>query len=205
MRTIWNKQKTYPQDCHLTFCRQHRFCPDTTVLHFLIPQGILKYHGFRIGSKRRIPVLISESNNSLTSQRRWPYANRLLTLDLHTNNMKQTVTYSREFLLNIRRQHRCPPDTTVLYSLKSHGILKYRGCRGGIKRRIPILISNRNNNLLNQPKRQYANRTLTVIPIFHEISAGNKTNSGLFPVPKCLFLNICSVKNQKTRSLHLQH
>ena len=58
------------------------------------------------------------------------------------NNTSKT-TYSRVCLLNIRLRYRCSVNPSVLQSFKLLGILRYRGSRGGCRRRIPVRISNR--------------------------------------------------------------
>ena len=50
--------------------------------------------------------------------------------DLHRNNTV-TTSYSRAYLLNIRRSSVCALDLSIATLLKANGILRYRGCRAG--------------------------------------------------------------------------
>lgn len=50
----------------------------------------------------------------------------------HTNSPSLTMKYSRKFLLSLRSSA-CTPCPQVLGKLKSHGVLRYRGGKGGKK------------------------------------------------------------------------
>lgn len=66
---------------------------------------------------------------------------RRRNLDLHMSNTVTTL-YSWVDLLNIRRSSVCALDLSIAFSLKSNGILRYRGCRPG-RQKIPVCISYR--------------------------------------------------------------
>ena len=52
----------------------------------------------------------------------------------HTNSRSLTMKYSRKFLRSLRSSA-CTPCPQVLGELKSHGVLRYRGGKGGKKTR----------------------------------------------------------------------
>ena len=65
--------------------------------------------------------------------------------DLHTH-CSTTTTYSRAELFGIRHRSNCSLDYSIVPVLKSVGVFKYRGRRGGQRisqRKIPVLISYR--------------------------------------------------------------
>ena len=65
--------------------------------------------------------------------------------NLHTS-YSTTTTYSRAELLGIRRSVNCSLDSSIIPVLKSLGIFRYRGSRGGQRssqRKIPVVISYR--------------------------------------------------------------
>ena len=74
------------------------------------------------------------------------------------------LTYSRQQLMNLRRQ-RCFPSSTAITLLKQCGIFKFRGRRGGRYRKI---------------QRHYANFSVCPTPSFHQ--AVNPEN--LTPIKK---------------------
>ena len=67
--------------------------------------------------------------------------------DLHTYcSTTTTITYSRAELFGIRHRSNCSLDYSIVPVLKSIGVFKYRGRRGGQRisqRKIPVLISHR--------------------------------------------------------------
>ena len=92
------------------------------------------------------------------------------------------LTYSRQQLMDLRRQH-CFPSSTAITLLKQCGIFKFRGQRGGRYRRT---------------QRHYANFSVCPRPLFHRaVNPGN-----LAPItPISRFINFCllntrSVKNK---------
>ena len=118
------------------------------------------------------------------------------------NNTSKT-TYSRVCLLNFRRQYRCLVNPSVLQSFKLLGILRYRGSRGGSRRRIPVRISNRRDetsswNVHCLPGSDTWLGT-NLIPITRQVEPTTNKSSSEFAVPKFLFTNICSLAKTKNR------
>ena len=112
------------------------------------------------------------------------------------------TTYSRVCLLNIRRQFRCSVNPSVLHSFKLFGVLRYRGSRGGCRRRIPVRISNRRDetsswNVDCRPVNDMARANL--VPIARQVEPTTNKSSSEFAVPKFLFTNICSLAKTKNR------
>ena len=111
------------------------------------------------------------------------------------------LTYSRQQLMNLRRQH-CFPSSTAITLLKQCGIFKFRGRRGGQYRRI---------------QRHYANfsvcsRTLIHRAVNPDNLAPIKKAPSQASTPTSRFINFCllntrSVKNKimKVRDFVVDH
>ena len=119
----------------------------------------------------------------------------------HTNSPSPNIKYSRKFLLSLR-SGACTPCSQVLGELKSHGVLKYRGGKGGKKTRGNYL-----NKFSRTTQRDYANFGLQAPLPFRGVNLNNlisvtTTNSSKINcrcVQFCV-LNVRSIKN-KTMSV----
>ena len=116
----------------------------------------------------------------------------------HTNSPSSNIKYSRKFLLSLRSSA-CTPCPQVLGELKSHGVLKYRGGKGGKKTRGNYL-----NIFSRTTQRDYANFGYLQAPLpFRGVNLNNlisvtTTNSSKINcrcVQFCV-LNVRSIKNK---------
>ena len=107
------------------------------------------------------PTLVSSFNSTASSV--WP-------LNLHTGSSRFTnltlprISYNRRFLMGLRPCS-VKPSLSTLKSLKSFGILKFRGKRAG-RRKIRTLISDRSTSVSPASLRSNVNRcNLITIPL----------------------------------------
>ena len=125
------------------------------------------------------------------------------------NKAKQITRYSQYELISLRKVGK-KPSYDIIEILKVNGIFKYRwSCGGRIRNtgesrtQIPVVIGRRPFQPFRPKRNTYAN--LIKIKRTGQQNAAEET--GYYAVPKCLFLNICSllkVKNGVKASLALE-
>ena len=115
-----------------------------TVIYVLFPC----FHPFPLVAATPIPTLVASLSSTGS-----PLPCSGFT-DNRTGVSNNYIHYSRESLLSMRYLRPRPKlSSSVLMVLKSHGILKYRGCRGGI------------NKLRSMPKELSKNRSYVEQPV----------------------------------------
>ena len=118
------------------------------------------------------------------------------------------TTYSRVCLLNTHRQFPCSVNPSVLHSFKLFGILRYRGSRGGCRRRIPVRISNRRDetsswNVDCCPVNDMARANL--VPIARQVEPTTNKSSSEFAVPKSYLQIFAALPRLRTGFEPLSH
>jgi hypothetical protein len=120
-----------------------------------------------------------------------------------------SISYTRETLLSLRLSYKVCRNDRIVNDLKRTGLFHYRGKRGGksrsnksnyysdaIRQSIPTRITN--YHCLKRPITDRGPRLLVSIPRAPKqpcpVNLGEQ-----YPVPKCLFLNICSLTKTKNR------
>ena len=95
-----------------------------------------------------------------------------MDINRNSNRTRKICGYTRERLLNLRRESSKTLSTNIFSTLKLCGILKYRGCRGGVRKQRPIKVLNR--GLLKSRSSSSITRTKELVNILLN-NSGNKS------------------------------
>ena len=119
---------------------------------------------------------------------------------LHTNSPSSNIKYSRKFLLSLQLSA-CTPCPQVLGELKLHGVLKYRGGKGGKKTRGDCL-----NIISRSTQHDYANfGYLQVLLLLGGANLNNLISVTIMDSPKincrCVQFCVLNVRSSKNKTM----
>ena len=194
------------------------FCPNVKVVSRLSSRCLIR---------QTIAVWSKHSLLAVASKERTIYINLCICMDVEANpgpnsetdtgtktrtENSDLIKHTRRGLLGLRKSLTLKPAPAVIQSLKSLGLFKYRGSRGGLKRSesrwnlfdnfavtlnksIPVIqgIGRTTRRLYRGPSQA------TLIAVTCQVSPIARKSNTDFAVPKFLFTNICSLAKTKNR------